>query len=190
MQDRRAHVLALVRQGCSKERVVERAVSELRITPAQALRLHQEIVGQWSRDHAQAVKDARPEAIQRIRFDLERLRAGEIVRGAKGKPKLVRARNARGRLITRKGKPVMEPLRRYDDAEITRKEKLLAELEGSLAPVEHKQDVDVTVRGALVQVVGGLTQEEIQRLTDEQRELELRANGVGEYAIPAKLPPG
>lgn len=187
--DRRAHVLALVRAGCSRALTIERAAAELQIDPALAATLYREITAQWARDWEQGSKTARAEAVERVRGDIVRIRKGEVVRKANGAPRMVVQRDAYGRIERRPdGKAKRCMLRRIDETALRQSEKLLAELEGTLAPLESRVEVDVTVRAALLGVVASLGPEQQRELIEEQRELERRAGLAVEPAAGVPRP--
>ncbi len=176
MRDRRAHVLTLVRAGCSRAVTIERAARELEIDPSIADRLYREVTSQWTRDFEQGAKTARAEAIERVRGDIVKLRAGTVQRKPTGAPKMIAKRDEYGRIERRAdGTAKRCMLRKVDWAALRQAEKLLAELEGTLAPIETRVEADVTVRAAILGVVASLGPEEQRRLIDEQRELERRA---------------
>lgn len=184
MRDRRAYVLALIRAGASKAIVIERGASALRCEPHVIERLYLEIATAWARDFEQTAKTARPEAIERVRLDIMRIRQGDVQRKANGQPKMVAKRDADGRIERRPdGTPKKCQLRKVDWTALRQAEKLLAELEGTLAPIVVKQDTDVTVRASILAAVASLGPAEQAALIEEQAELERRAGRAGEIQV-------
>ena len=184
MRDRRAYVLELVRAGASKSVAIERGCKALGCEPNVLERLYLEITTAWSREFEQTSKAARPEAIERVRLDVMKIRAGDIVRKPNGQPKMAAKRDEDGRIVRRAdGTPKRCMVRKVDWPALARAEKLLAELEGTLAPLEVKHEADVTVRAAVLTVVASLGPEEQRQLIAEQEELERRAGRAGEISV-------
>ncbi len=175
--DRRRHILALIGLGCSRERVVERAMKELRIAESVADRLYLEVSRDRSRKSEQEQPFARALTIERLHRDLEKLREGEIVYDDAGAPVKVQAIDPiSGKLLrTPTGRPKMVPKRKRNYVAIARMEAQLADVEGTNAPIKVKVEGEVVLRRSLSATIASLSPEEIQAYVLEQEELEHRA---------------
>jgi hypothetical protein len=60
--------------------------------------------------------------------------------------------------------------------DIAAHERLLAQIEGTLRPVEIKLTINDSSRRALIDVINTMTPEEMNQLIREQKDLELRAS--------------
>lgn len=175
--DRRRHILALIGLGCSRERVVERAMKELRIAESVADRLYRETTQELRRKAELDQPLARALTIERLHRDLEKLREGEIVYDDEGVPMKVQATDPiTGKLLrTPTGRPKMVPRRKRNAQAIARVEALLADVEGTNAPIKVKVEGEVVLRRSLSATIASLSPEEIEAYVMEQEELEHRA---------------
>lgn len=111
----------------------------------------------WSKQSEEELQHARSQAIQRIRRDLTEMRAAVLTKKGKGK------------------KGAVQEAMSFKD--IATHEMLLARIEGTLRPVEVKVDVRASSRRALIDVINGMTPEEMDQLVEDQRALEMKFRG-------------
>lgn len=116
------------------------------------------IADEWSKQSEEALQHARGQAVQRIRGDLARMRLE-----AENRPK------------GRKG-PQWAELQAATFKDIAAHERLLAQIEGTLRPVEVKITINDSSRRALIDVINTMTPAEMDQLIREQKDLELRAS--------------
>lgn len=116
------------------------------------------ITDEWSKQSEEALQHARGQAVQRIRGDLARMRL-EAEKQPKG----------------RKG-PQWAELQAATFKDIAAHERLLAQIEGTLRPVEIKLTINDSSRRALIDVINAMAPAEMDQLIREQKDLELRAS--------------
>lgn len=117
------------------------------------------ITDEWSKQSEEALQHARGQAVQRIRADLARMRlvVEEQPKGSKAGPQWAELQAATFK-------------------DIVAHERLLAQIEGTLRPVEMKITINDSSRRALIDVINAMSPDEMNQLIREQKELELRAS--------------
>lgn len=165
---------AVIRQymlaGYTGDRIVEICGERYGWTLGQVRATYATICDEWTKQSEDELQHARAQAIQRIRFDLAKMREA------------VHSPPPRGRGKGRKkgGKDAPESEERIPTfKDIAAHEMLLARIEGTLRPIEVKVDIRAVSRRALIDVIQGMAPEEMDALVIEQREIERKALGSG-----------
>jgi hypothetical protein len=166
VEERRVYVQQLMLAGYTLAQVI-RFGKEHGWTDKQARADYSHISDEWSKQSEEELAHARAQAIQRIRSDLARMRVvtdnaskttGKSKKGRKG---LVQS--------------VEHAAATYKD--LVAAERLLAQIEGTLRPIEVKVSIGDASRRALIDTINGMSPAEMNALVAEHRELELRASG-------------
>jgi hypothetical protein len=172
---REAYVERLMLSGMSRTQVVRQLVAH-GVSTSLVKRAFETIVSGWRASREESSASARFETIERLRRDLAEMRNPGQLRNRNGYPVFENVLGPDGRPIRKGGrnvkKPVMAPI---NWSAVRAHEALLADIEGTNAPIDVKVDVDATVRASILAVVGGLTIERTETLVAEQLELERRA---------------
>lgn len=155
--------------------------TQLGLTPKRVEYVYREISEAWLRESETDQRFARAQVAQRLRRDLAQMRnplplrdrrTGEVVTEA--------VLDGGGQPVKRSGKPIRRTvLADVDWKAVDQHERLLAQVEGTLRPIEVKVDVDTTLRRSLTAVVASLDEARIGELLAEQEELEERASRAG-----------
>lgn len=154
--ERRAFVQQLMLAGCTQAQIVEYG-RERGFSKKECVRDYGAITDEWQKQSEEELQSARAQAIQRIRADLVRMR---IDLGETKKKKGPKARE----------------LEQATFKDIVAHERLLAQIEGTLRPVEVKVSVGDVSRRALIDAINAMSPEEMNAAIAEQRELEFRAS--------------
>lgn len=142
--------------GCTQAQIVTFGI-ERGWTKAECVRDYGIISDEWQKQSEEELQSARAQAIQRIRADL------------------VNMRFDLGETKKRKG-PKARELEQATFKDIAAHERLLAQIEGTLRPVEVKVSVGDVSRRALIDAINAMSPDEMNAAIAEQRELELRAS--------------
>jgi hypothetical protein len=159
---------------------VGQIAAQLGIDRHQVAHVYREVAEDWRREQEDDQGVARALAVQRLTRDLAQMRnplplrdrrTGEVVEET--------VRDAAGIAVKRGGRVVKRTvLAEVDWKAVDQHERLLAQIQGTLRPVEVRVDVDATVRASLAAVVASLKPEELDELVAEQEALEARAGGT------------
>lgn len=157
--ERRAFIERLMLAGCTQNQVIDIAGSQ-GIHEHIAKADYNAICDKWTKQSEDELQHARAQAIQRIRGDLAVMRMGleEEAKAKKGKGKKRGARTDLGDAT-------------YKD--LAAHERLLAQIEGTLRPVEVKVDIRATSRRSLIDVINAMSPDDMDRLVAEQRAIEM-----------------
>lgn len=178
MQKRRAYIMRLMLSGLTQVQIFELCRATLGISDHQVRYVYDEINEEWARQHEQDHRYARPQAIQRLRRDLAEMRTPRPLRDRDGKVVRDVVRGSDGKPV-KKGRKVLRAVveAEKDWKALSGHEMLLARIEGTLRPVELKIDPATTQRRALQSVISNLSPEDMDRMVEEQAELEAKSRG-------------
>lgn len=155
MRIRRDYITGLLLQGMTFDAIAADCQRTFGITEIQTRNAYDAVLDAWSRQSEADAKHARAAVIQRLRSDLVVMRADLAPSAKTGRAK--------------------KPKRKVDFKTINAHETLLAKVEGTLRPIEVKVDVDATTRRSLTAIIGSLTGADLDKLVEEERELEAKA---------------
>ncbi len=114
--------------------------------------------------------------VDRLLVDLKKLLREELLAADSKVEQLARLRNDLLKMRTMTKQP---------HAAIVATEKLIAEIEGNLAPRKLQHDFKGAVPDALAAALSGMTAEDLEALAQEQLELEKKAAAIDTTAEPA-----
>ena len=154
--ERRAFVHQLMLAGCTQAQIISFG-AERGWQKSECLRDYGLIADEWQKQSEEELQSARAQAIQRIRADLVTMRIDF------------------GETKKKKG-PKARELEQATFKDIVAHERLLAQIEGTLRPVEVKVSVGDVSRRALIDAINAMSPDEMNAAIAEQRDLELRAS--------------
>lgn len=170
---RRRFIVSLISSGLDRVEGVQTAAEKGQMSKTYARVLWDRVRNEWRKSGEETEGTARVEAIHRIRRDLAELRNPKQLRNANGYPVFENVLDAAGRPIKDNGRNRKRPVQASVDwARVIAHERFLADLEGTMAPIEVKVDVDMRVQKSITAVIANLDSAQMDELVAQDRERE------------------
>ena len=159
-----------MRAGLLYSQIARRALKQFGLAGDEARRVHDAILLEWQDNVRLTPAENRAMAINRIRYDLAYLRTPRPVRNPhSGEVITERVLDQFGQPIVQNGKDVRRPIVGEPDyTKIERHERLLAQIEGTLKPIEVQVDQQLGMREAFKAVIESYSPAEFEQKVREQ----------------------
>ncbi len=172
---RTAFIQRLMLLGLPLGQVVEQAVVSLGLDRKASRAIYERVRDSIVRNLDQELSSARALTRERLMRDLANMRNPPPLRAPHNGEVLTEAILDAAGQPTKQRRPIAAAV---DYHHVVAHERLLANIEGTLRPTEVVVDVVASQRRSLAALVSSLSEEELDQLEDEQRQLEESAGGA------------